>query len=390
MDGLAVGPYHRVLMTDAVSPVIKRWQTRALIIGVIAAILSFIGLFLNRPQFFHSYLFAWLFWSGLSFGALVLVMMQFLTGGLWGLAVRRLSIAAFMTLPLMAILFLPVLLGLHDIYGWSNGARAEAEGYHHKAQYLNAPFFTARAIIYFVMLTVFGVALRKRMAEHRDVRAIPALSAGGLIVYVLCMNFASTDWVMSLDPVWYSTVFVEVFASGQFLAALALMTALLVLFTYQFSLGDAVPVKAFHDLGNMLLAFVIFWAYVTFAQFLIIWSGNLPKEISWYLPRSSGGWQWFALALMLGQFLLPFALLLSRTAKRRPRSLAIICIVIVLANVLMNFWFVAPAFHPRVYVHSLDFTELLAIGGFWFALFFHFLKQRPLLPIELTEEHRNA
>lgn len=205
------------------------------------------------------------------------------------------------------------------------------------------------------------------------------------------MNFASTDWVMSLNPAWYSTVFVEVFASAQFLAALALVTALLALFACQFSLADSIPVKAFHDLGNMLLAFVIFWAYVSFAQFLIIWSGNLPKEISWYLPRSGGGWQWFALILMLGEFLLPFALLLWRDAKRDPRRLALICVLIVLANVLTNFWFVAPTFHPdRLYVHWLDFAELIALGGFWFALFFYFVKQRPLFAIELSEEPQHA
>ena len=389
-------------MPENLSPLtshLSHWQSRALLIGAVAAVASLIGFFLNRGQFFHSYLFAWLFWSGLSFGALVIVMMQFLTGGQWGLAVRRLSTAAFMTLPLMALLFLPILFGLHDIYGWSNGARAEAPGYHHKAQYLNAPFFTVRAVIYFVVLMAFALSLRKRMADHRRLSAAPALSAGGLTVYVLCMNFASTDWVMSLDPAWYSTVFVEVFASSQFLAALALMTALLCAFTNHQSLitsrasveSATVPVKALHDLGNMLLAFVIFWAYVAFAQFLIIWSGNLPKEISWYLPRSGGGWQWFALVLMLAQFLLPFALLLSHHAKRQPLPLATICILIVLANVLMNFWFVAPAFHPnRIYVHWLDFTEFVALGGFWFALFFYFLKQRPLLPIELMEEHQNG
>ncbi len=169
------------------------------------------------------------------------------------------------------------------------------------------------------------------------------------------------------------------------------MTALLVLFAYQFSLADGIPAKALHDLGNMLLAFVIFWAYVSFAQFLIIWSGNLPREISWYLPRSSGGWQWFALALMLGQFLLPFALLLSRDAKRNPRRLTLICLLIVLANILMNFWFVAPSFHPdRLYVHWLDPVELVALGGFWFTLFFYFVKQRPLLPIESKEETQSA
>nr|MDQ6912835.1 hypothetical protein [Verrucomicrobiota bacterium] len=323
-----------------------RWKTRALVIGVIAAVISLIGAFFNHTQFFRSYLFAWLFWSGLAFGALVIVMMQFLTGGKWGLAVSGLATAAFRTLPLMALLFLPVLFGLHDIYSWSNGVRGEAPGYHHKAQYLNVTFFTARSVFYFVILIIIAVLLRRWSSAQADAKHVPprvsALSAAGLIVYVLCMNFASTDWVMSLTPEWYSTIFVEVFAVGQFLSALALMTALLCTFADSSALAGKIPAKAFQDLGSMLLAFVIFWTYVSFSQFLIIWSGNLPKEISWYLERSRGGWQWLAVALVALQFALPFFLLLSRARKRNPRALARICLLILAANVLNNFWLTAP------------------------------------------------
>src|SRR5438874_3698487 len=206
------------------SPRAQRWQKRALMIGILAALLSLSGAFFDRAQFFRSYLFAWLFWCGISLGALVIVMLQFLTGGEWGKAVRGLAIAVFRTLPLVALLFIPVVLGLHDIYSWSNGWRGETGAYHDKAQYLNAPFFSARSIFYFAVLIAFAVLLRKRSPNSREV--IP-LSAGGLIIYVLCMNFASTDWVMSLDPKWYSTIFIEIFVSGQFLAALALVTLLL-------------------------------------------------------------------------------------------------------------------------------------------------------------------
>lgn len=372
----------------ALTSQVARWQIRALIVGAIAAVLSLVGLFVAHAQFFHSYLFAWLFWAGLPFGALVIVMMQNLTGGQWGVAVRGLSTAAFRTLPLMALLFLPVLLGLHDIYPWASGERGETSGYHHKAQYLNIPFFTARAVFYFVVLIAFAVLLRRwSLAGRKTVpRGVTALSAGGLIVYVLCMNFASTDWIMSLDPQWYSTVFVEVFAAGQFLSALALVTALIALLGRDSSLGNAIPTKALHDLGNMLLAFVIFWTYVSFSQLLIIWSGNLPKEISWYLERSRGGWQWLAIVLGLCQFFVPFALLLSRAAKRNRERLAFIALWILAANIVTIFWQVAPSFHPAgLYVHWLDVTLLVALGGFWFALFLYFLKQEPLLPAEWLE-----
>jgi hypothetical protein len=375
----------------------NRWQMRALVVGTAAALLSVIGAFFNHAQFFHSYLFAWLFWSGLSCGALVIVMMQALTGGKWGAAVRNLSIAAFMTLPLMALLLVPILFGVHQIYSWSLGILAESGGNHHKQQWLNLPFFIARSVFYFAVLIALAFLVRRALHRARA-HNLTTLSAGGLISYVLCMNFASTDWVMSLDPQWYSTIFVIVFMAGQFLAALALVTGLLAwLFrsggfpAAEEALGKPPLQKIFHDLGNMLLAFVVFWTYVGFSQFLIIWSGNLPKEISWYLERSRGGWQWLSLALVIGLFLLPFALLLSRAAKRDKERLGWICLCILAANVLNNFWLVAPSFHPAgIYVHWLDATELIALGGFWFALFFHFLKQRPLLPAELMEVSENG
>ncbi len=378
-------------MNDA--PQIGRWQMSALLVGVVAGLLSLIGAFVSRGQFFHSYLFAWLFWSGLSFGALVVLMMQFLTGGLWGLALRNFALAALATVPLMALLFLPVLLGLRDIYPWTHGLLAETGGYHHKAQWLSIPFFTARSLFYFAVLVTVALLLRRWALAQSNPKIVPtrisALSAIGLIAYVLCMNFASTDWVMSLDPQWYSTIFVIVFAAGQFLAALAFLTALLTRSTR--SLGDAIPAKVFNDLGSLLLAFVIFWTYVSFSQFLIIWAGNLPKEISWYLERSRGGWQWFAVALMVGEFLLPFALLLSRAAKRNRQRLFPICVLILLANILNNFWLVAPSFHPAgVRVHWLDVTVWLALGAFWCAVLLHFLQRLPLVPRELLEKKENG
>jgi len=376
---------------DALHSQFARWQQRALIVGGATAVLALIGAFLDHAQFFRSYLIAWLFWSGLSFGALVIVMMQVLSGGLWGMGVRGLATAAFRTIPAMALLFIPVLLGLHDIFGWANGANGETSGYHHKTQYLNAPFFTARAILYFVALGIVAALVRRWSLARGDAKAVPtrltAISASGLIVYVLCMNFASTDWIMSLDPKWYSTIFVEVVIMGQFLSALALVTALLAVFTR----GEAIPAKVFHDLGNLLLAFVIFWTYVSFSQFLIIWSGNLPKEIGWYLDRSRGGWQWAAVTLAVFQFLLPFLLLLSRAAKRNKQRLAPIALGIFLANILANFWLLAPTFHPSGFlVHWLDVAEFLALGGFWFALFFYFLRQHPLLPQQLMEVKSDA
>ena len=177
------------MTSRAVTLAFRRGEIGVVIVGLIAVILSLVGLLSNRPQFFHSYLFAWLFWSGLSFGALVVVMMHSVTGGQWGAAIRGISIAAFRTLPIMALLFLPILLGIHHIYRWSNGDRGEAPGYHHKAEYLNIPFFTARAVLYFCIAIGLALLLRKSSAPGRRHRLV-ATSAAGLIAYVLCMNFA--------------------------------------------------------------------------------------------------------------------------------------------------------------------------------------------------------
>jgi hypothetical protein len=370
---------------------LTRWQNPALLVGVVASALSLVGAFLDHPQFFHSYLFAWLFWSGISFGSIVVLTMQFLTGGLWGLALRNLALAALATVPLVGLLFLPVLFGMREIYSWANGALGETGAYHHKAQWLNIPFFTARSIFYLALLVTIALLLRRWSLAQSNAKIVPTrirtLSATGLIAYVLCMNFASVDWAMSLDPQWYSTIFVIIFVTGHFLGALAFLTALLAWEARDQSLGDAIPAKVFNDLGSMLLAFVIFWTYVAFSQYLIIWSGNLPKEIDWYLQRSQGGWKWFAVALLTVQFLLPFALLLSRAAKRNKQRLFVICVVILLANILANFWLVAPSFHPTgIHVHWLDATVWLALGGFWCALFLRFVERRPWLPRELLEE----
>jgi hypothetical protein len=372
---------------------------KAIVTALAAALLCVLGAIWNRPQFFHSWLVAWIFFTGISCGALVIVMMQSLTGGAWGVAVQRLAESAMLTLPLMAFLFVPVLIGIHEVFPWSRAdALAAHPKWQHKLGYLNLPFFALRGFFYFAVLSALAFFIRRWSVQQDKVvdgpspgRRIRMLSAGGLVVYVLCMNFASTDWVMSLEPDWYSTIFVVIFMAGQFLTALALMTALLALFAGYEPFGGLIVTKHFHDLGNLLLTFVIFWIYVSFSQFLIIWSGNLPKEISWYLHRSAGGWKGVALFLMAFQFILPVGLLLLRGMKRQRERLGAIAALIVVVNIVNVYWLIAPAFHPEgVRIHWLDFATLIAVGGFWTALFLWFLNRQPLLPLHPGEGLRHA
>jgi len=386
-------------MNAALPTQIRRAGRKAMVTALAAALLCALGAIWNRPQFFQSWLVAWIFFTGISCGALVIVMMQSLTGGAWGVATQRLTEAAMLTLPLMALLFVPVLLGIHDIFPWSRAdVLAAHPKWEHKHAYLNLPFFVVRGFCYFSVLSALAFFIRHWSVQQDKVpggpspgRRVRMLSAGGLVVYVLCMNFASTDWVMSLEPDWYSTIFVVIFMAGQFLTALALMTALLALFAGREPFGGLITTKHFHDLGNLLLTFVIFWIYVSFSQFLIIWSGNLPKEISWYLHRSAGGWKGVALFLMAFQFILPVGLLLFRGMKRQRERLGAIAVMIVVVNIVNVYWLIAPAFHPEgLRIHWLDFATLITVGGFWAVVFLWFLNRQPLLPLRQGEGLRHA
>ena len=372
---------------------------KAMVTALAASLLCAFGAIWNRPQFFHSWLVAWVFFTGISCGALVIVMMHSLTGGAWGVAIQRLAESAMLTLPLMAFLLVPVLFGIHDVFPWSRADELAAHPkWEHKHGYLNLPCFAARGFFYFSVLSVFAFFIRRWSVrqDNLDGGFLPekrrrALSAGGLVVYVLCMNFASTDWVMSLEPDWYSTIFVVIFMAGQFLTALALMSALLALFAGREPFRGRIVTKHFHDLGNLLLTFVIFWIYVSFSQFLIIWSGNLPKEISWYLHRSAGGWKGVALFLMVFQFILPVGLLLMRGMKRKRERLGAIAALIVVVNIVNVYWLIAPAFHPEgPRIHWLDFATLIAVGGCWTSVFLWFLNLQPLWPLHLGEGLRHA
>lgn len=376
---------------------LKRFSLRSLGAGVIGAIVLVIGLIFTPQQFFRSYLWAYMFVLGLTLGSLALLMLQYLTGGAWGMVIRRVLEAATRTLPLVALLFIPVLAGMSTLYEWSHAdVVAHDEVLQKKAAYLNVPFFIGRAVFYFIVWWVFMAALN-RLSARQDSEDQPGLrdrmrnlSAPGVLVYCLTVTFAVIDWVMSLEPHWWSTIIGFLFIAGQALAAMSFALAVLFLLADRPPLAGVITKRHLHDLGKLLFAFVMFFAYLSFSQFLIIWSGNLIEEIPWYLKRLQGGWGWVALSIVFLHFALPFALLLSRDIKLATRRLLPIAVLLILMRLVDLFWWVVPAFqhdvkHIAFSGHWLDLAAPVALIGLWMAAFFRELGKRPLLPVHDPE-----
>jgi hypothetical protein len=373
-------------------PALARLQQRALIVGVLGLAAGAAGAALNPDQFFRSWLIGFLVCLGLSMGSLGLLMMQHMSGGQWGLVGRRVFEAASRNLPYVALLFVPLLFGLPRLYSW---ARPEAVRADHilqiKSLYLNVPFFIVRAVLYFVIWIGCSWLLNKWSAAQdrgelgvrpEDTGRFRAVSAPGLILYVVLMTFASTDWVMSLDAHWFSTIFGFILVAGQGLAGFALVIVVLSMLTTTEPVATYLNKRHFLDLGKLLLAFVMLWAYFSFSQFLIIWSGNLPEEIPFFAERLRGGWQYVSTLLLLGHFALPFVLLLSRDLKLRPRLLAQVAIIVLIMRYVDVLWLVEPMFgHEGFPVHWMDVALPAGLVGVWFFLFVRHLRSRPLLPL---------
>lgn len=375
--------------TESLHPQLDRVQRLALGIGVIGLVLAGVGAFFNPQQFFQSYLFAYLFWLGLALGCLAGIMLHHLVVGAWGFVIRRLLETGAMLLPLMALLYVPLIFGLNELYPWARPEEVAAdEVLQHRGAVFNVPFFLLRVGLYFVIW--IGLAsLLNRWSLEQDRTGAPEvtarlrmLSAPGLVLYVLTMSFAAWDWGMSLEHHWYSTIYGVLFVTRQALGALALAIAIVALLSRRKPLSDVIHTGHFHDLGNLLLAFVILWAYMNLSQFLIIWVANIPEEVTWYIARLNGGWGWVARLLIFFEFILPFLVLLWRRNKRTVRTLALLAAGIVLLYLVDLFWVIVPSFHPAEFrIHWLDLVTPIAIGGFWAAAFAWQLKRKPLLPL---------
>jgi len=366
---------------------ISRIQSAALVVGIIGLAVSALGAFADRKQFFFSYLFACLFWLGLSFGCFTVSMVHTLTGGRWGYPTRRFLEASFMVLPLMFILFIPVFFGLSDLYPWAQAGATSDSVLQERRPYQNVWGFTARTSLCFVVCIWMARYLRKWSLEQdattdaSPTRKARTLSGPGVVIYALVATFVYVDWIMALEKRWYSTMFPVIILIGHILTAYGFSVIMLGLFRKDQVLAGVLTRTHYHQLGNLLLTFVLFWTYVSFGQLLIIYSGDLPRELDWYLHRIAGNWKWVVGALALFHFFVPFILLLFRGTKQQFKALAAVAVLLLTMRVVDTYWLVMPSLHQQgLSISWMDFTAPLGIGGVWVSFFLSRLKRAALLP----------
>jgi hypothetical protein len=393
--------------TENWRPVLDRFQRMALIVGAAGMVISVLGAFLGPAQFFHSLIFSFFFWMTLTIGAAIMLMIQYLTGGVWGLILRRMLESAIMTLPLMLVVFLVLCIGIPDLYEWSHPeVVAESEVLQFKAVYLNTPFFIARGIFYFAALILIAFILNRwssaqdkltsREESEKLSHRMARLAGPGIPVFVLIWTLASTDWGMSLEPEWFSSMYPVTFIIEGMLATFAWGILGLAWMRSRKLLPYSVPTDRLHDLGKFMFAFTIVWTYINFSQFLIIWSGNIPEEVTWYTRRTGTSWNWLILFVLAFQFILPFLVLLSRRNKRAVERLSALALMILFVHMVEVFWLIIPAFHPEVSIALTDIAAPIGIGGIWVAALAWLLSRRALLPLHdphapvLQEAHHHG
>jgi len=370
--------------------VVDTMHQRSLGVGMLFAVASLILAILpaTREQFFHSYLLGFMLWLGVTLGSMAFLMIQHLTGGMWGMVIRRQLEAAMKTVPLMAVLFIPIVAGMPHLYGaWLQPNPGDKHLVAVSHSYLTHGGFIVRTVVYFAIWFALAFFLSRWSAEQ-DAPPVQNLSprfrkiaAPGLILYAFTISFAVIDWVMSLDPHWISTIYGFIFIVGECLSAMCLMVVVEKILARYEPTASLLKSKEVHDHGKLMLTFIMLWAYFSFSQLLIIWAGNLPSEITFFTRRLNSGWQRIGLALVLFHFAIPFLFLLSRGFKRDPRKLVWLACWLIFMRFVDLYWYIEPNFHKYVYFSFQDRVVPIAIGGLWLALFFRNLRSRPLLPL---------
>ncbi len=365
-------------------------QKISLILGVLGFLALAAGYVMGVDDFFPSYLIGWVFWVQVALGALVILMIQNTVGGRWGLIIQRVVEAATMTLPLLAVLFLIVIVGIPHLYEWSHAeAVAHDELLQHKAPYLNVPFFIVRSVIYFVLwigiawlLRKWSVQLDENPQDEATRKKLRNLSAPGILIFGVTVTFASVDWMMSIEPHWYSTIYGMMFGVGALASGFAFSIVILMGMIQYKPWSGVIQTIDISDLGNWLLASIMLWAYIAFSQFLIIWSANLPEETTWYLARTENGWQWVAIINVFLHFFLPFFFLLVRGTKRAPGRLKKIAYLVLVMRFVDLLWLIYPAYTKGAFIFPwMSLASMLGIGGLFMAIFFRHLAKVSVPPL---------
>jgi hypothetical protein len=375
---------------------VDRLQSGGIVVGGVALLVAIFGAMKSPADFYHSYIFSYMLILGLTVGSLGLLMLQHLTGGIWGMVIRRPLEAASRNLWLMLILFAPIVMGMKYLYsgngsetGWLNAPKEGEQALTSWQQgYLTQGGFLTRAVIYFaiwiVLMVVFNNWSKQQDQESNGEglkQKLKTLAAPGVILYILAMTFAAIDWVMSLSPRWASTIYGFLFVAGQAIAAMALMIAVIVLLAGSEPFREVIKKRHLHDLAKLLFTFNMLWAYFAFSQLLIIWSGNQPEEISFYRSRLNGQWGVVAVMVLLFSFAIPFLLLLSRDVKRTASVISKIAVWMIFMRLVDLYWMTRPEFTSRAVPTWLDIVVPVALIGLWMGFFAMNLKQRPLLPV---------
>ena len=382
---------------DEMLPELKGLQSKLLLAGGIGAALCVVGFAIDPAQFVRSLLPAYMWMLSITLGSLALAMVHQVSGGAWGVVIRRILGAASRTLPLLTVLFIPIALSLRSLYPWADETHLAGDPIlQWKQPYLNVPFFLARAAFYFAVWNGIAYLLNKWSVEQDATgdptipRKMQILSAGGLLAYGLTITFASFDWLMSLEPHWFSTMYGVLIMGGQALSAMAFAIVVLSWLARREPLHGLISPNHFHDLGNLMLGFTMLWTYFGFSQYLIIWAANLPEETEWYIHRTGHGWQILAITLVVFHFAVPFLVLLSRAVKRQGSVLGRVAAGLLVMRFVDLFWLSAPAFAPEggFHLHWLDILVPLSLAAVWLGFFVYQLRGRALLPLydpEFTE-----
>ena len=379
-------------------PVVSKIAMRSLVVGVVFSVIAIAGIFVSGngyEEFYRAYLLSYMDWLGVALGSMAILMIRHLTGGGWGMVIRRILGAAMRTLPLLALLFIPLLFAVKHIYPWAMPLESIQDAHIREhltknafitKSYLNFNGFWMRALFYFAIWNLISYLLTKwskitdRPGSADPTERFKVIAGPGLILYGFTISFAAIDWVMSLDPSWISTIFGLVILIGEVLSAMAFAVVVeRILYDYK-PMSEMLKPDFVHDHGKWMLAFTMVWAYFNFSQWLIIWAGNLPTEITFYMTRLHGGWSSVGLFLVVFGFAIPFVMLLSRSFKRNIRKLVWLAVWILVIRYIDLFWIIEPNFSKTLHVTWADMVLPFAIGGLWMAFFFRNLGALPLLP----------